>query len=96
MYKNSAIVFSMLIAFVGVSPSAALSHGGGLDSEGGHFDNKAGSYHYHGPGSSKGTSQSAGSSSGTSQSSGFSGGASRVVPTFSKKLHQDCLTRTTN
>ena len=85
MYKNSVIILSMLLAFVGFLPLTALSHGGGLDSDGGHFDNKAGSYHYHGSGSSKGTSRSAGSSSGTFQSSTFSGGASRVVPTFSKK-----------
>ena len=29
MYKNSVIVFSKLIAFVGLYPFAVLSHGGG-------------------------------------------------------------------
>ena len=53
MDKNSAIVVSALIAFLGVLPSAALSHGGGTDSSGCHRDSKTGTTHCH---SSKGAS----------------------------------------
>ena len=42
MRKTSLIVFILLAAI-----SMVFSHGGGLDANGGHWDRKAGTYHYH-------------------------------------------------
>ena len=97
MFNNLAIGVSVLIAFLGFLPSAALSHSGGTNSDGCHENSKTGDYHCHTPkngsssnsppssGSSTGTSQSSSFSRSTSRFSGFSGSASRAVPTFSKK-----------
>ena len=87
MDKNSAMVVSALIAFLGLLPSAALSHGGGTDSRGCHTNSKTGDYHCHKRKSdtASASSQSSGSRSGNSLLSGLSSGKSRPVPTFSKK-----------
>ena len=93
MDKNSAIVVSALIAFLGLLPSAALSHSGGTNASGCHENSKTGDYHCHTPKS--------GTPSTSSRSSGFSSSTSRTVPTFSKKsasglsseyyeLNEDC------
>lgn len=37
----------LLILLFLVLPSLVSSHGGGLDTNGGHWDRKAGTYHYH-------------------------------------------------
>lgn len=39
-------LFSFLLIMI-VSVSVVLAHPGGLDSNGGHWDRKAGTYHYH-------------------------------------------------
>ena len=38
-------LLSIMLFFV--LPSLVFSHGGGLDANGGHWDRKAGTYHYH-------------------------------------------------
>ena len=93
MDKNTAIVVSALIAFLGLLPSAAMSHSGGTNSSGCHENSKTGDYHCHTPKS--------GTPSTSSRSSGFSSSTLRTVPTFSNKsasglssedyeLNEDC------
>ena len=97
MDKNSAIVVSALIAFLGLLPSAAMSHSGGTDASGCHQNSKTGDYHCHTPksGSSSTSSRSSGSSrrsrgfsgssSGVSRSRGFSSYGSGGVRTYARK-----------
>lgn len=40
-------ILMVMAASIILISSAALAHGGGLDSNGGHYDNKTGKYHYH-------------------------------------------------
>ena len=54
MDKKSAIAVSALIVFLGLLPSAALSHSGGTDSSGCHNDRKTGGYHCHSSGGASG------------------------------------------
>lgn len=37
----------ILVIYIAVSASIVLAHGGGLDSNGGHYNRKTGEYHYH-------------------------------------------------
>ena len=79
MDKNSAIVVSALIAFLGLLPSVAMSHSGGTNSSGCHQNSKTGDCHCHTPksGSSSTSSRSSGFSSSASGFSGSSSGVSR-------------------
>lgn len=41
---TSVLALAAAVLFL---PSTAFGHGGGLDSQGGHYDRKRGTYHYH-------------------------------------------------
>jgi hypothetical protein len=70
--RYAAVGSAALVVLI-LGYAVALAHSGGLDSNGGHWDHKTGTYHYHrGPKAGGGSKSSSSSSTNISTSSSYS------------------------